>query len=112
MQFTANLYHKAFCGTLHLHFRATRSLSVSIMSTSNQPSDTPTGSNTTATPKPVPLVMQIVVRRDLLAQEGWGVGPLMAQVAHATSAVGVDGSVYFDANVMHPKGPSRNERAG
>lgn len=57
------------------------------MSTSNQPSDTPTGSNTTATPKPVPLVMQIVVRRDLLAQEGWGVGPLMAQVAHATSAV-------------------------
>ncbi|KAI0764387.1 peptidyl-tRNA hydrolase II [Trametes elegans] len=34
-----------------------------------------------------PLVMQIVVRRDLLDAEGWGVGPLMAQVAHATSAV-------------------------
>ncbi|KAH9942186.1 peptidyl-tRNA hydrolase II [Epithele typhae] len=31
--------------------------------------------------------MQIVVRRDLLTTEGWGVGPLMAQVAHATSAV-------------------------
>ncbi|KAI0333011.1 peptidyl-tRNA hydrolase II [Cubamyces sp. BRFM 1775] len=34
-----------------------------------------------------PLVMQIIVRRDLLNAEGWGVGPLMAQVAHATSAV-------------------------
>ncbi|EMD33152.1 hypothetical protein CERSUDRAFT_118214 [Gelatoporia subvermispora B] len=34
-----------------------------------------------------PLVMQIIVRRDLLDAEGWGVGPLMAQVAHATSAV-------------------------
>ncbi|KAI0368976.1 peptidyl-tRNA hydrolase II [Pilatotrama ljubarskyi] len=33
------------------------------------------------------LVMQIIVRRDLLDAEGWGVGPLMAQVAHATSAV-------------------------
>ncbi|KAI0741145.1 peptidyl-tRNA hydrolase II [Earliella scabrosa] len=34
-----------------------------------------------------PLVMQIIVRRDLLDAEGWGVGPLMAQVAHATSAI-------------------------
>ncbi|KAI0628967.1 peptidyl-tRNA hydrolase II [Trametes polyzona] len=34
-----------------------------------------------------PFIMQIVVRRDLLEAEGWGVGPLMAQVAHATSAV-------------------------
>jgi len=34
-----------------------------------------------------PLVMQIIVRKDLLEKEGWGVGPLMAQVAHATSAV-------------------------
>ncbi|KAL7277798.1 peptidyl-tRNA hydrolase II [Trametes coccinea BRFM310] len=34
-----------------------------------------------------PLVMQIVVRRDLLDAEGWGVGPLMAQAAHATAAV-------------------------
>ncbi|KAK7691772.1 hypothetical protein QCA50_005175 [Cerrena zonata] len=34
-----------------------------------------------------PLVMQIVVRRDLLEAEGWGVGPLMAQVAHATAAI-------------------------
>ncbi|KAI0359613.1 peptidyl-tRNA hydrolase II [Trametes cingulata] len=36
---------------------------------------------------PQALLMQIVVRRDLLEAEGWGVGPLMAQVAHATSAV-------------------------
>jgi len=34
-----------------------------------------------------PLVMQIVVRRDLLDTEGWGVGPLMTQVAHATAAI-------------------------
>ncbi|KII95616.1 hypothetical protein PLICRDRAFT_34536 [Plicaturopsis crispa FD-325 SS-3] len=33
------------------------------------------------------LVMQIVVRRDLLDAQGWGVGPLMAQVAHAATAV-------------------------
>ncbi|KAH9889447.1 peptidyl-tRNA hydrolase II [Cubamyces lactineus] len=39
------------------------------------------------TPAQQPLVMQIIVRRDLLDAEGWGVGPLMAQVAHATSAV-------------------------
>ncbi|KAI0790591.1 peptidyl-tRNA hydrolase II [Abortiporus biennis] len=31
--------------------------------------------------------MQIVVRRDLLDAEGWGTGPLMAQVAHATAAI-------------------------
>ncbi|KIY50166.1 peptidyl-tRNA hydrolase II [Fistulina hepatica ATCC 64428] len=31
------------------------------------------------------LVMQLVVRRDLLSQ--WGLGPLMAQTAHATAAV-------------------------
>lgn len=57
-----------------------------------------------AAPQPAPLTMQIVVRRDLLEvssnfkclacelieslqAEGWGVGPLMAQVAHATAAV-------------------------
>ncbi|KAI0313301.1 hypothetical protein OF83DRAFT_1065708 [Amylostereum chailletii] len=34
-----------------------------------------------------PLIMQIIVRRDLLDAKGWGIGPLMAQVAHATSAV-------------------------
>ncbi|KAA1470404.1 peptidyl-tRNA hydrolase II [Dentipellis sp. KUC8613] len=34
-----------------------------------------------------PLVMQLIVRRDLLDAEGWGVGPLMAQAAHATAAV-------------------------
>ncbi|OJT05455.1 hypothetical protein TRAPUB_3725 [Trametes pubescens] len=47
-------------------------------------------SDTSPAPKPTAqpaLVMQIIVRRDLLDAEGWGVGPLMAQVAHATSAV-------------------------
>ncbi|KAH7883278.1 peptidyl-tRNA hydrolase II [Phlebopus sp. FC_14] len=34
-----------------------------------------------------PLVMQIVVRRDLFDKERWGVGPLMAQAAHAATAV-------------------------
>ncbi|KAF8549968.1 peptidyl-tRNA hydrolase II [Imleria badia] len=34
-----------------------------------------------------PLVMQIVVRRDLFDKEKWGVGPLMAQAAHAATAV-------------------------
>ncbi|KAI0753102.1 peptidyl-tRNA hydrolase II [Daedaleopsis nitida] len=38
-------------------------------------------------PTQQPLVIQIIVRKDLLDVEGWGVGPLMAQVAHATSAV-------------------------
>ncbi|TBU43329.1 hypothetical protein BD309DRAFT_864556 [Dichomitus squalens] len=33
-----------------------------------------------------PLIMQMVVRRGLL-EIRWGVGPLMAQVAHVTSAV-------------------------
>ncbi|TFK80656.1 peptidyl-tRNA hydrolase II [Polyporus arcularius HHB13444] len=45
----------------------------------------PENENRAATQQP--LVMQIVVRRDLLDAAGWGVGPLMAQVAHATSAV-------------------------
>ncbi|KAF9647731.1 peptidyl-tRNA hydrolase II [Thelephora ganbajun] len=57
------------------------------MSTTNQSSEIPAETSAASAPKPVPLVMQIVVRRDLLVQEGWGVGPLMAQVAHATSAV-------------------------
>jgi len=57
------------------------------MSTTRQPSDGPVGASAASAPKPIPLVMQIVVRRDLLEQDGWGVGPLMAQVAHATSAV-------------------------
>jgi len=35
----------------------------------------------------VPLVMQIVVRRDLMDVEKWGVGPLIAQGAHAATAV-------------------------
>ncbi|EPQ55174.1 peptidyl-tRNA hydrolase II [Gloeophyllum trabeum ATCC 11539] len=42
---------------------------------------------TAASESPPPQVMQIVVRRDLLDAEGWGFGPLMAQVAHATAAV-------------------------
>lgn len=79
------------------------------MSTTNQPSHTPVNSETSvaSTRKPVPLGMQIVVRRDLpvvrlrrcfifplfttaVQQDGWGVGPLMAQVAHATSAVSLN----------------------
>ncbi|KAG6382022.1 peptidyl-tRNA hydrolase II [Boletus reticuloceps] len=54
-----------------------------------------TSTPTTDTSNPVPsqasnaepLVMQIVVRRDLFDKEKWGVGPLMAQAAHAATAV-------------------------
>ncbi|ETW74829.1 hypothetical protein HETIRDRAFT_332418 [Heterobasidion irregulare TC 32-1] len=38
-------------------------------------------------PQKQPLVMQLIVRRDLLDTEAWGVGPLMAQTAHAAVAV-------------------------
>ncbi|WVR09724.1 hypothetical protein IAU60_006800 [Kwoniella sp. DSM 27419] len=38
-------------------------------------------------PKPTGLVMQIIVRRDLLTQHQWPVGPLLAQTAHASTAV-------------------------
>ncbi|WVQ99718.1 hypothetical protein IAU59_006860 [Kwoniella sp. CBS 9459] len=38
-------------------------------------------------PKPTGLVMQIIVRRDLLTIHGWPVGPLLAQSAHAATAV-------------------------
>ncbi|KZT54570.1 peptidyl-tRNA hydrolase II [Calocera cornea HHB12733] len=38
-------------------------------------------------PQATPLVMQIVVRRDLMDVEKWGVGPLIAQGAHAATAV-------------------------
>ncbi|KAF8575223.1 peptidyl-tRNA hydrolase II [Ramaria rubella] len=38
-------------------------------------------------PDPQPLTMQIIVRRDLLDAEGWGIGPLLAQAAHAATAV-------------------------
>ncbi|KAN0081401.1 Peptidyl-tRNA hydrolase II domain containing protein [Tylopilus felleus] len=38
-------------------------------------------------PNAEPLVMQIIVRRDLFDKEKWGVGPLMAQAAHAATAV-------------------------
>jgi len=34
-----------------------------------------------------PLVMQIIIRRDLMDVENWGVGPLIAQGAHAATAV-------------------------
>ncbi|EJU05710.1 peptidyl-tRNA hydrolase II [Dacryopinax primogenitus] len=33
------------------------------------------------------IVMQIIVRRDLMDVEKWGVGPLIAQGAHAATAV-------------------------
>ncbi|EAL19369.1 hypothetical protein CNBH0630 [Cryptococcus deneoformans B-3501A] len=38
-------------------------------------------------PKPTGLVMQIIVRRDLLTEHKWPVGPLLAQSAHAATAV-------------------------
>ncbi|WVF71145.1 hypothetical protein IAT40_005942 [Kwoniella sp. CBS 6097] len=38
-------------------------------------------------PKPTGLVMQIIVRRDLLTVHNWPVGPLLAQSAHAATAV-------------------------
>ncbi|OCF43055.1 hypothetical protein I317_03149 [Kwoniella heveanensis CBS 569] len=38
-------------------------------------------------PKPTGLVMQIIVRRDLLTVHKWPVGPLLAQSAHAATAV-------------------------
>ncbi|KAI9639115.1 uncharacterized protein MKK02DRAFT_39393 [Dioszegia hungarica] len=38
-------------------------------------------------PKPTGLVMQIILRRDLLTEHGWPVGPLLAQSAHAATAV-------------------------
>ncbi|KAI9568864.1 peptidyl-tRNA hydrolase II [Boletus coccyginus] len=51
----------------------------------------PTATTSNAVPSPTsnaePLVMQIVVRRDLFDKEKWGVGPLMAQAAHAATAV-------------------------
>jgi hypothetical protein len=33
------------------------------------------------------LVMQLIVDEELLRQPGWSMGPMMAQAAHATSAV-------------------------
>ncbi|KZT01442.1 peptidyl-tRNA hydrolase II [Laetiporus sulphureus 93-53] len=44
----------------------------------------PDATETSAKP---PLIVQLVVRRDLLEAEGWGVGPLMSQTAHAAVAV-------------------------
>ncbi|WWC88990.1 uncharacterized protein L201_003907 [Kwoniella dendrophila CBS 6074] len=38
-------------------------------------------------PKPTGLVMQIIVRRDLLNVHDWPIGPLLAQSAHASTAV-------------------------
>ncbi|WOO81240.1 Putative peptidyl-tRNA hydrolase PTRHD1 [Vanrija pseudolonga] len=38
-------------------------------------------------PKPTGLVMQIILRRDLVTELGWPMGPMMAQAAHAASAV-------------------------
>ncbi|KAL1411359.1 hypothetical protein Q8F55_002313 [Vanrija albida] len=37
-------------------------------------------------PKPTGLVMQIILRRDLVTGLGWPLGPMMAQAAHAASA--------------------------
>lgn len=38
-------------------------------------------------PSSQPLVMQLIVDASLLQQAGWSMGPMMAQAAHATSAV-------------------------
>ncbi|KAK8864701.1 hypothetical protein IAR55_001953 [Kwoniella newhampshirensis] len=38
-------------------------------------------------PKPTGLVMQIIIRRDLLTVLSWPIGPLLAQSAHAATAV-------------------------
>ena len=34
-----------------------------------------------------PLVMQLIVDRRLIQEDGWTIGPMMAQAAHATAAV-------------------------
>ncbi|KZO95229.1 peptidyl-tRNA hydrolase II [Calocera viscosa TUFC12733] len=47
----------------------------------------PAADTVLASPQSAPLVMQIVVRRDLMDVEKWGVGPLIAQGAHAATAV-------------------------
>ncbi|KAI0919020.1 hypothetical protein AcW1_003493 [Taiwanofungus camphoratus] len=68
---------------------ATPSLSGALISERGVSSETADvqGHHTDLEPPSQPLVMQIVVRRDLLDREGWGIGPLMAQTAHATAAV-------------------------
>ncbi|TXT09025.1 hypothetical protein VHUM_02499 [Vanrija humicola] len=54
-------------------------------------SETPAAGSTpaaaTSAPKPTGLVMQIILRRDLVTELGWPLGPMMAQAAHAASAV-------------------------
>lgn len=34
-----------------------------------------------------PLVMQLIVDKRLIQDEGWSMGPMMAQAAHATAAI-------------------------
>ncbi|WWD16986.1 hypothetical protein CI109_101422 [Kwoniella shandongensis] len=46
-----------------------------------------TESTTVDPPKPTGLVMQIIIRRDLLTVHSWPIGPLLAQSAHAATAV-------------------------
>ncbi|KAL0245471.1 hypothetical protein I308_104601 [Cryptococcus tetragattii IND107] len=55
------------------------------MSTST--ADANTNAAEESQPKPTGLVMQIIVRRDLLTEHNWPVGPLLAQSAHAATAV-------------------------
>ncbi|ODO08294.1 hypothetical protein L198_00017 [Cryptococcus wingfieldii CBS 7118] len=40
-----------------------------------------------ALPKPTGLVMQIIIPKDLITVHNWPTGPLMAQSAHAATAV-------------------------
>ncbi|KDQ52801.1 hypothetical protein JAAARDRAFT_39788 [Jaapia argillacea MUCL 33604] len=49
--------------------------------------DASPGSAASISPATQSLIMQLVVRRDLLDAAGWGMGPLMAQTAHAATAV-------------------------
>ncbi|WWD03216.1 hypothetical protein V865_001267 [Kwoniella europaea PYCC6329] len=48
---------------------------------------TSTSTPTQEPPKPTGLVMQIIIRRDLLTVHKWPIGPLLAQSAHAATAV-------------------------
>jgi peptidyl-tRNA hydrolase len=46
-----------------------------------------TASTTTADPSKSPLVMQLIVNEELLKDPGWSMGPMMAQAAHAATAI-------------------------
>ncbi|KAI0691900.1 peptidyl-tRNA hydrolase II domain-containing protein [Cytidiella melzeri] len=76
-------YHAVYTGT-GPGFHGHRHLAMAMTDATAANVEAQQPSSSTALP---PLTMQIVVRRDLLEADGWGLGPLMAQVAHATAAV-------------------------